>query len=450
MVGAVNVTSIVVSCRTLYAIGGVLNGLSLSRFTSGVTLQDNGGDDLVVSASGSFRFSTPILDGDSFSIAITRQPTKPSETCTLANGAGTVKGSVVSSITVDCQSAPPQFAYAANTIGNISEYTVAATGALSLAGTYPTISSGPYSIAVDPSGQFVYVGNIRGGVEAYSIDQASGALAEITGSPFQDVHTPNAIAVDPTSKYVYVANNYGGPTNQGSVSVYTIDAATGALSEITNSPYTVNYNPGSIAVDSAGKFLYLAGSSGEVAFGIDSASGALTPLTGSPLPLGTIGVAISLNPVQPFAYSTYNSTGRVGLASYSVDTITGALSNIANLSYPAAVEIGPIAVDPTGKFVYVLTDLGGAPLVASIQAYSADASTGALTSLVGAPFVGPPGPHAMVVDRAGDFLFVTGGVAGSVNGAVTVYAIDKATGIISEVAGGPYPAGDFPAALAVY
>ena len=98
----------------------------------------------------------------------------------------------MSNITVNCQSAPPQFAYAANTIGNISEYTVAATGALSLTGRYPTISSGPYSIAVDPSGQFVYVGNIRGGVEAYSIDQASGALAEITGSPFQDVHTLNA------------------------------------------------------------------------------------------------------------------------------------------------------------------------------------------------------------------------------------------------------------------
>jgi 6-phosphogluconolactonase (cycloisomerase 2 family) len=413
-------------------------------------LQNNGGDDLVLSANGSFKFSTPILDGSSFSISISKLPTKPSETCALVNATGTVKGSVVNNINVSCQAAAPQFAYAANTIGSISEYTVAATGALSPIGTYPTISSGPYSIAVDPSGQYVYVGNIRGGVEAYLIDQASGALAEIAGSPSADVHTPSAIAVDPTSRYVYVANTYGGTTNQGSVSAYTIDAATGALTEISGSPYAVNYNPGSIAVDPAGKFVFLDGSSGEVGFAIDGATGALMPDTDSSLPPGTIGTGISFNPTQPFAYSTYNSTGRVGLASYSVDTNTGALSNIANIAYPAAVEIGPIAVDPAGKFVYVLTDVGGAPLIASIEAYSVNASTGALASLSRAPFTGPSGPQAMVVDRAGDFLFVTGGVAGSLNGAVTVYAIDKPTGNISEVAGGPYAAGDSPTALAVY
>jgi 6-phosphogluconolactonase len=122
----------------------------------------------------------------------------------------------------------------------------------------------------------------------------------------------------------------------------------------------------------------------------------------------------------------------------------------AIISHPAAVEIGPIAVDPTGKFVYVLTEVGGAPLIASIEAYSTNASTGTLTSLGGSPFTGPPGPQAMVVDRAGDFLLVTGGVAGSPNGAITVYTIDKATGSISEVAGGPYPAGDAPVAVAVY
>jgi hypothetical protein len=56
----------------------------------------------------------------------------------------------------------------------------------------------------------------------------------------------------------------------------------------------------------------------------------------------------------------------------------------------------------------------------------------------------------MIVDRAGDFLFVTSDVVGSLDGAITVYVIDKTTGNISEVTGGPYPAGDFPVAVAVY
>ena len=71
---------------------------------------------------------------------------------------------------------------------------------------------------------------------------------------------------------------------------------------------------------------------------------------------------------------------------------TGALTS---LGATVAAGSGPrsIAVDPTGKFVYV-ANLGSG----SISAYSANATTGALTSL-GAPVAAGVNPFSITVAR---------------------------------------------------
>lgn len=48
----------------------------------------------------------------------------------------------------------------------------------------PLSSSAPYSIAVDPSGRFVFVGTDGGQLAVFSLDRPSGALTKIDGSPF--------------------------------------------------------------------------------------------------------------------------------------------------------------------------------------------------------------------------------------------------------------------------
>src|SRR5207244_1371960 len=71
-------------------------------------------------------------------------------------------------------------------------------------------------------GQFVYVAN--GGsndVSVYAVDAATGALKPAPGSPFTAGVAPAGVAVDRASKFAYVAN--GGSND---VSAYTIDAAT--------------------------------------------------------------------------------------------------------------------------------------------------------------------------------------------------------------------------------
>ena len=54
--GSANVTSVAVTCTTnvtSFSVGGSVSGLSGT-----VVLQDNGGDDLSVTANGSFTFAT--------------------------------------------------------------------------------------------------------------------------------------------------------------------------------------------------------------------------------------------------------------------------------------------------------------------------------------------------------------------------------------------------------
>ena len=55
--GSANVTSVAVTCANLpsYSVGGTVSGLSGT-----VVLQDNGGDNLRVTANGSFTFATSV------------------------------------------------------------------------------------------------------------------------------------------------------------------------------------------------------------------------------------------------------------------------------------------------------------------------------------------------------------------------------------------------------
>lgn len=99
IIGAGPVTSVLVHCDVnTYAVGGTVTGLA----GSGLVLQDNNGDDLSVTASGAFAFSTAVASGQPFSVAVKSQPTSPSQTCLVTSGSGTVVSSDVTTVGVSC------------------------------------------------------------------------------------------------------------------------------------------------------------------------------------------------------------------------------------------------------------------------------------------------------------------------------------------------------------
>ena len=81
-----------------YTIGGTVSGLA----GSGLVLQQSGGDNLSVAADGSFTFATPIDDGATYSVTVSAQPGNPAQTCTVANGSGSVAGANVDNVAVTC------------------------------------------------------------------------------------------------------------------------------------------------------------------------------------------------------------------------------------------------------------------------------------------------------------------------------------------------------------
>jgi DNA-binding beta-propeller fold protein YncE len=126
----------------------------------------------------------------------------------------------------------------------------------------------PHSVTVDPTGKFAYVansgcGDFVGIVSMYAINATTGALTSI-GSPVAADFGSYAVTVDPSGKFAYVANEGDGDLC-GSVSMYTLNATTGALTSVGTiaapgapPPSPGSCSPYSVAVDRSGKFAYVA------------------------------------------------------------------------------------------------------------------------------------------------------------------------------------------------
>lgn len=94
-----NVANITVTCATgAFALGGAVTGL----VGSGLTLQNNGGEALPIAADGPFTFPIPIASGAAYNIAVQTQPSAPSQSCTVANGSGTIGSTDVTNVAVTC------------------------------------------------------------------------------------------------------------------------------------------------------------------------------------------------------------------------------------------------------------------------------------------------------------------------------------------------------------
>jgi hypothetical protein len=81
-----------------YSVGGVASGLSGS-----VVVQDNGSDDVTVSASGSFTFDSLLAGGAAYDVTVAQDPA--GQVCTVADGSGTVATADVTNVAVSCTSA---------------------------------------------------------------------------------------------------------------------------------------------------------------------------------------------------------------------------------------------------------------------------------------------------------------------------------------------------------
>jgi hypothetical protein len=99
-----NITNVEVACvLNTYTIGGTISGIPKD---DQVMLQNNGNNNLVLSVNGDFTFATPLDDGSKYEVTVKKTLTRPYWKCTVQNATGTMAGSNVTDIAVDCYPEP--------------------------------------------------------------------------------------------------------------------------------------------------------------------------------------------------------------------------------------------------------------------------------------------------------------------------------------------------------
>jgi 6-phosphogluconolactonase (cycloisomerase 2 family) len=322
-----------------------------------------------------------------------------------------------------------QFAYVA---GNdfVSGYVIDnATGALTeIAGSpFPT-GVWARGVAADPQGRFLYIPNWNSAnVSAYLIDRDTGALSAVPGSPFAAGDHPAAVVVDPLGRFVYIANQYS-----NSISVYSIDPITGALTAVTGSPFGTYTGPVGLAAGPSGEFLYVANFGGEVSVYAIASAGSLTEIPGSPFYAGSGTFQVAITPSGKFAYAAAQYSD--GVFAYSIESSTGALTEISGSPFPAGSDPYFIATDPSGRFVYT-ANFYFALKSGNVSGYRIDAKTGALSEIFGSPFPAGNNPGGIATDLSGRFVYTANDGSSTSSG----YVIDQSTGALTPIPGSPFP-----------
>lgn len=169
-VSTANIDSVLVTCAlSTYPIGGTVTGLGTA---TGLVLQNNGADDLAVTADGAFTFVTPVAAGGNYAVTVKTSPTNRLCTVTGNTGSGAVVDQPITSVAVACVTPTTCLQIkTANPNATDGNYVIDPDGA----GTYPerTVFC---DMTTDGGGYTVYP-IASGGISTTRFDQANSCTA---------------------------------------------------------------------------------------------------------------------------------------------------------------------------------------------------------------------------------------------------------------------------------
>ena len=209
--------------------------------------------------------------------------------------------------------------------------------------------------AMDPKGRFLFqaYGQFSSWLSSFQLSPADGSVTAITAI-FVDYTMVHAIVVDPSGSFLYV--NVGGAPP--SFNTYSIDQTTGALTQLSSSTQ-IAYPFGLLTVaDPQGPYLYSLLNGSVHGFQADPTTGAVTELSGSPFTDGSSNYyesGLYITNTNPQAssgpYLEISGGGafpQTPVGTTSPQTITVTLSNIGDVTM--SLSSLAIAGDSTHSF----------------------------------------------------------------------------------------------------
>jgi len=277
------------------------------------------------------------------------------------------------------------------------------------------------------------------GIYAFQFDVDTGKLSEKgVAAPSSD---PSWVAIHPNGKFAYAANEAG---KQSTITAFAIDANNAKLTQLNQVP-AQGEDPCHLSFDKTGKYLFAANySSGTVAVFPIQADGKLGEHTAVVKNAGELGPNkerqegphahwVEATPNNKFVLVADLGLDRILV--YKLDSTKGTLTPNDPPAVKLAAGAGPRhgALSPSGKFLYVVSELNS-----TVTAYSFDVNTGdgkqiQVVSTLPGDYHGRNDTAEIIVHPSGKWLFASNRGHDS----IAVFSIDRADGTL-------HSAGNFP------
>ncbi|PJZ54196.1 hypothetical protein [Leptospira adleri] len=262
LIAGADITNVAITCSTdSFTVGGTVSGLS----GTGLTLKNNGTDDIAITTNGVYVFPAGISSGGTYNVTVSQNPSSPTQTCSVTSGSGNVTSSSVSGIAVSCST---------------NSYAVGGSASNVLGSGLVLKNNGADPISITADGSF-----------SFGTSVASGAAYNVT------------IQQNPTS-----------PTQLCSLSNNTGTIASSAISDVSVSCGAPLYNVGGTISGLTGSITLKNNGADST---VISSNGAFTMTT----PIGdTTGYAVSISG-QPAGQTCYIAQASGTIAAADVNTI---------------------------------------------------------------------------------------------------------------------------------
>lgn len=229
-----------------------------------------------------------------------------------------------------------------------------------------------------------------------------------------------------TGSYAYVAN-----ATAGTISGYAI--GTGTLTAVPSSPVTLGYSPVAMAVTRNNQFLYVAALGNINVYTINSDGSLSAASGGTGVAIANV-VSMDVSPDGQWLLALDGTTLVAQIDVFQINSSTGALSSMptGQLAIPNAVIVPKmLKIAPNGALVFAALGTGGDVV------FNFDTSTGALFTSLSLPVSSTTSDNGLAVDSASANLYIARSGTG---GGVRVFAIGSG-GSLNEISGSPFASG---------